>query len=129
MAINPKPQEISKEVKNKYLLDLRINVFKILNHYNSGLESDSLEKKLRQKLDTSWTSAVFKCAKFHLFMLEHLKDIVEVEMKFTHNGGFKYIFYLKNSRFKNSRTNLKFAHKINSLVYSTTHPGNSHFEG
>jgi hypothetical protein len=109
-------EELTIEKKNKYLLELRINVFSILSKQRSGMDSDTLEKKLHENLNTFWTYSVFNCSKFHLFMLEYLKDIVEVEMKHTNSAQFTYIFYLKNSKFKNKRNNLSFNTQVNSLI-------------
>jgi hypothetical protein len=109
-------EKLTDEKKNKYLLELRINVFTILSRQQSGMDSDTLEKKLHENLNTFWTYSVFNCSKFHLFMLEYLKDIVEVEMKYTDSAKFTYIFYLKNSKFKNKRHNLSFKTQVNSLI-------------
>ena len=108
-------QRISPEKKRRYLLELRINVFRILSVQGSGMDSDTLEKKLHENLNTLWTYSVFNCSKFHLFMLKFLKDIVEVEMKHSENADFMYIFYLKNSKFKKPQNDLSFDKRAVSL--------------
>ena len=88
-----------REMPNELLYKLKVNTFRILNSAQLGLEPADIENELHLKYNMNFNARAFGYENFYHFIINELKDIVEIEVKYLETGDCQYLIYLRNKKF------------------------------
>lgn len=86
-------------VPSDILYKVKVNIFRILNSAQTGLEPQEIYELLQQKFNMEFDAVLFGYKSFYSFLIAELKDLVEIEIKYLENEENKHLIYLKNKKF------------------------------
>lgn len=90
---------VPTKVPHDILYKVKVNIFKILNSCQAGLEPHEVENDLRFKLGMNFDAQLFGYESLYHFISTELKDIVDIEVKNLESEEVKHFIYLKNKKF------------------------------